>query len=148
MKKGTYPIFSLVKNSHKKFEDPQNDKEFKTPKFENTKTKDLRSFQNKIKYPISPLVKLHTKKLKTGYDKKQIEENRKTKNFQSSHEKKHIPHLLICETSHTKMKTPKMTRKKLKIPKLQNTKTIFFKIHKKKGKYPFSPIAKLHTILF
>jgi hypothetical protein len=36
MKKGTYPVSSLVKTSHKKIEDPQNDKKeienFKTPK--------------------------------------------------------------------------------------------------------------------
>jgi hypothetical protein len=40
-----------------------------------------------------------------------------------------------------------MTRRKLKIPKLQNTKTKTFKVHKKKGKYPFSPVVKLPTKL-
>jgi hypothetical protein len=39
MKKGTYPIFSLVKTSHKKFENSQNDKKeiekFRTSKYQN-----------------------------------------------------------------------------------------------------------------
>jgi hypothetical protein len=56
----------LVKISHKKFEDPQNDKKkIKDFRTSNTKTKDLQSFQKKRKYPISPLAKLHTKNSKT-----------------------------------------------------------------------------------
>jgi hypothetical protein len=39
MKKGTYPVSSLVKTSHKFFEDPQNDKKeiesFETSKYQN-----------------------------------------------------------------------------------------------------------------
>jgi hypothetical protein len=37
VKKGTYPVSSLMKISHKKFEDPQNDKEienFETSKYQ------------------------------------------------------------------------------------------------------------------
>jgi len=37
MKKGTYPVSSLMKTSHKKIEDPQNDKEienFETSKYQ------------------------------------------------------------------------------------------------------------------
>jgi hypothetical protein len=44
VKKGTYPISSLVKTSHKKFEDPQNDKK----EIENFQTS---KYQNKIKDP-------------------------------------------------------------------------------------------------
>jgi hypothetical protein len=40
-------------------------KKLKFSELQNTKTKDLQSFQKKSKYPISPLAKLHTKKLKT-----------------------------------------------------------------------------------
>jgi len=66
MKKDTYPISLLVKTSHKKFEDPQNDK--KIEKFIILKYKNKRPSKftkKKSKYPISPLVKLHTKQLKT-----------------------------------------------------------------------------------
>jgi len=76
MKKATYPISSLVKTSHKKFEDPKIiSRKLKTSQLQNTKTKDLRNFEKKSKYPISPLVKLHTKKLKTQKDKKKIEDS-------------------------------------------------------------------------
>jgi hypothetical protein len=43
------------------------------------------------------------------------------------------------KTSHKNLKTAKMTRRKLKILKLQNTKTKTFKVHKK-SKYPLSPL--------
>jgi hypothetical protein len=63
MKKDTYPISLLVKTSHQKFEDPKmTRRKLKILKLQNTKTKDLGSFQKKSKYPISPLTKLHTKK--------------------------------------------------------------------------------------
>jgi hypothetical protein len=62
MKKSTYPISSPVKTSHKKFENPRNDKKeienFGTSKYQN---KNFEGFKKKIKYPISPLVKFHTK---------------------------------------------------------------------------------------
>jgi hypothetical protein len=41
-------------------------------------------------------------------------QNMKTKNLQSSQEEKYIPSFLTCETSHKNLKTPKMTRRKLK----------------------------------
>jgi hypothetical protein len=46
-----------------------------------------------------------------------------------------------CETSHNKIKDPKMTRKKLKIPNFQNKKI------KKNSKFtcPISSLVKLHT---
>jgi hypothetical protein len=51
-----------VKTPHKFFEDPQNDKkkieDFGTSKYQN---KIPSKFQKKRKYPITPLVKLHTK---------------------------------------------------------------------------------------
>jgi hypothetical protein len=50
-------------------------KKLKTSQLQNTETKDLRTFEKKSKYPISPLVKLHTKKLKTQKDKKKIEDS-------------------------------------------------------------------------
>ncbi len=49
-------------------------------------------------------MKLHTEKLNTHKMTREIEDlefqNAKTKNFQSSHEERHIPHFLTCETSH------------------------------------------------
>jgi hypothetical protein len=90
MKKGTYLVSLLVKTSHKKFEDPQNDKKeienFKTSKYQN---KRLSKFPKENQIPYSPLVKLHTKKIKDPQnDKKKIKDselqNIKTKNFQSS----------------------------------------------------------------
>jgi len=48
---------------------------------------------------------------------------------------------------HTKnLKTPKMTRRKLEILKLQNTKTKNFQ--KERQISPFSPLMKLHTMFF
>jgi hypothetical protein len=41
-----------------------------------------------------------------------------------------------------------MTRRKLKTPKFQNTKTKNFKIQMKKGTYPISSLVKLHTKKF
>jgi hypothetical protein len=53
-------------------------------------------------------------------------QNTKTKNFQSSHEERHIPHFLTCENSHKKnLKTPKMIRRKLEILELQIRKQFF-----------------------
>jgi hypothetical protein len=80
-------------------------KKLKISKLHNTKTKDFQSFQKKSKYPISPLAKLHTKKLNTPKIKCRNFnipkfQNMKTKNFQSSREERHIPHFLTCETSH------------------------------------------------
>jgi hypothetical protein len=46
----------------------------------------------------------------------------------------------------TNLKTPKMTRKKLKTLEPQNSKTKSFKVHKKKKRYPLFPLVKLHTI--
>jgi len=66
MKKGTYPISSLVKISHKTFEKPQNDKKeienFKTSKYQNKRPS---KFPKENQILISPLVKLHMEKLKT-----------------------------------------------------------------------------------
>jgi len=62
-----------------------------------------------------PLVKLHMKKLKIPKnDKKKIEKNTNTKNFPNSHEERHIPHFLTCETSHKKIENPQNDKKKIK----------------------------------
>jgi hypothetical protein len=102
MKKGTYPISLLVKTSHNFFEDPQNDKKeienFGASKYQNKRPS---KFLEENQMPYLPPLKLHMKKLKIPKnDKKKIEKHTKTKNFQSSHEERHIPHLLTCEISH------------------------------------------------
>jgi hypothetical protein len=101
MKKGTYPHSSLVKTSHKTFEDPQNDKKeienFKTSKYQN---KIPSKFLEENQIPYLPPSETSYKKIKDPQnDRKKIQ---KTKNFQSSHVERHIPHFLICETSHKK----------------------------------------------
>ncbi len=87
MKKCTYPIPFLVKTSHKKNENPQNDKKeienFKTSKQQNKKPS---KFPKEKKISYFPLVKLHTKNLKTPKitrRKLKIQEFQilKTKNF-------------------------------------------------------------------
>jgi len=67
------------------------------------KQKTFQVHKKKSKYPISPLVKLHTKKLKTPkMTTKKLKtpefQNLKTKNLQSSQKERHIPHFLTCET--------------------------------------------------
>jgi hypothetical protein len=69
----------------------------------------------------------------------------KTKNLANSQEERQIPCLPPYEIAHKKLKTPKMTRRKLKTLELQNTKNESFKVHEKKGKYLFSSLAKFHT---
>jgi hypothetical protein len=72
-------------------------KKLKTSELQDTKTKYLRSFQKTRKYLIGPLVKLHTKKIRTPkLTRRKLKipkfQNTNTKNFQSSHEKKaHTP---------------------------------------------------------
>jgi hypothetical protein len=61
----------------------------KTLELQNTKTKDLWSFQKKIKYLITPPCEILHKKIKNPEnDKKKIEDSQilkyKTKNFQNS----------------------------------------------------------------
>jgi hypothetical protein len=64
----------------------------------------------------------------------------KTKNFQSSHEERHIPHFLTCETSHYFLKTSKMARRKVKISELQNMKTKKFQSSQEERQIPpFAP---------
>jgi len=62
MKKGTYPISSLVKLHTKKFENRQNDKkkieDSRTSKYENNFF--FKFHKKQGKYPFSPLAKLHT----------------------------------------------------------------------------------------
>jgi hypothetical protein len=62
MKKGTYPVSSFMKTSHKKFEDPQNDKKkienFGTSKYQNKRPS---KFPKEEQIPYLPLLKLHTK---------------------------------------------------------------------------------------
>ncbi len=92
----------------------------------NFKISKQKTFQvSKRKSNISTLVKLHTKKLKTPkMTRRKLKisnfQNKKKKNFQSSHAP--FPHLW------------NFTQKNLKIPKLQNTKTkntiFFLKTHK------------------
>jgi hypothetical protein len=54
-----------VKLHQKKNKDPKLTRiKLKTPKLQNTKTKDLQSSQEENQIPHLPLVKLHTKKLK------------------------------------------------------------------------------------
>jgi hypothetical protein len=66
MKKGTYPISSLVKTSHNKLEDPQNNKKeieiFGTSKYQN---KIPLKFPKENQIPYFSPMKLHAKKLNT-----------------------------------------------------------------------------------
>jgi hypothetical protein len=68
-------------------------------------------------------------------------QNTITKYPQSSQEERQIPLLLPCETPYRKIEDPKTIRRKLKTPELQIPKEKTLKVHKKKGKYPFSPFV-------
>jgi hypothetical protein len=74
MKKGTYPVSSLVKTSHKKIEDPQNDKKeienFKTPKHQNKKPSKFPK-ENQTPY-LPPCETSHEKIKDPKNDKKKI----------------------------------------------------------------------------
>jgi hypothetical protein len=67
------------------------------------------------------------------------------KKFQNSHEEGHLLCFLACEKLHTKfLKTPKMTKRKLKTSNFQNTKTKDLRKFPEKIKYPISFLVKLH----
>ncbi len=99
MKKGIYPVSLLVKTSHKKIEDPQNDKKeienFWTSKYQNKKP-----FKFPKEKQISPPLWNFTQKLKDSQnDKKKIEYSEISK-YKNKIFKVHMPHFLTCETSH------------------------------------------------
>jgi len=134
------PISSLVKNSHKKLEDPQNDKEFKTPKFENTKTKYLQSFQKKIKYPISSLVKLHTKKLKTPkMTRNKLKKIGKQKTFKVHMKKSTYPISSLVKFHRNFFEDPQNDKKKIENSKTSKYKNNFFQNSQEKRKIPLLP---------
>jgi hypothetical protein len=69
-------------------------------------------------YPISSLVKFHTKKFADPQnDKKKIKDsgtsNMKAKKFQSSQEERQIPLVSLSKTSHNFLKPHKMIRRKI-----------------------------------
>jgi len=78
MKKGTYPVSSLVKTSHKTFEDPQNDKKeienFKTSKYQN---KIPSKFLEENQIPYLPPCETSYEKIKDPQnDKKKIQKQK------------------------------------------------------------------------
>ncbi len=70
-------------------------------------------------------------------------QNTKTKNFQNSHEERHIPRSLACENfTQFFWKPPRWQEGNWK---RQNTKTKNLRSFQKKSEYPISPFVKLHT---
>ncbi len=142
MKKGTYPISLLVKTSHNFFEDPQNDKKeienFGASKYQNKRPS---KFLEENQMPYLPPLKLHMKKLKIPKnDKKKIEKHTKTKKLSKfTWRKAHTPFAHLWNFTPNFLETPKMTRRKLKIPKLQNTKTKNFQSSQEERQIPPCP---------
>jgi len=115
--------------------------------FKIPKQKTFKVFRRKSNTLSPPFETSHEKIKDPKNDKKVFEENTKTKNFQSSHEKTHIPHFLTCETSHKKYENPQNDKKKIedsKTSKYENKK--LSKFTRRKANTPSPPLLHFTQI--
>jgi hypothetical protein len=100
----------------------------------------------KVHTPASSFVKTSHQKIEDPQNDKKKIENFGTSKYQNKRplkfpKERKIPYFLPCETSPKNLKTPKMTRRKSKILKHQNTKTKNFqKFTRRKENTPLPPL--------
>ncbi len=126
----------------------------KTLELQNTKTKNLCSFQKKSKYPIFPLWNFTQKNQRPSKWQKKIEDseisnykNKKLSNFTWRKAHTQFPHL--WNFTQNKFENPQNDKKKIKnseTSKYKNKK--LSKFTRRKANNPLSPLVKLHTTSF